>query len=130
MCHIVVTSVTLLTQSAICSLTLMDSAASKFYTNGHQGPGAHNWPLTKTFVLMAPDEPEGGTLGQELLVLFYILKHFRSRAFEQIPKTNYVDIKEKSCYKKYDGDDDANCLGRGEVNSSVKTKFPREFGLQ
>ena len=72
-----------------------------------------------------------GSIGEESFgVFFYILKHFRSRAFEQTPKTNYVDIKEKSCYKKYDGDDDANCLGRGEVNSSVKTKFPREFGLQ
>ena len=45
LCHIVVTSVTLLTQSAICSLTLMDSAASQFYTNGHWGPGAHNCPV-------------------------------------------------------------------------------------
>ena len=46
LCHIVVTSVTLLTQSAICSLTLMDSAASKFYTNGHQGLGltTGQWP--------------------------------------------------------------------------------------
>ena len=75
---------------------------------------------------------EKGVLAKKVLVFFfYILKHFRSRAFEQTPKTNYVDIKEKSCSKKYDGDDDdANCLGRGEVNSSVKTKFPREFGLQ
>ena len=46
LCHIVVTSVTLLTQSTICSRSLMDSAASKFYTNGHQGPGLTTvqWP--------------------------------------------------------------------------------------
>ena len=39
LCHIVVTSVTMLAQSTICTRPLMDSAASKFYTNGHQGPG-------------------------------------------------------------------------------------------
>ena len=57
LCHIVVTSVTLLAQSAICSLTLMDSPASQFYTNGHWGPRGSQLSsaVTRTFGLMAPE---------------------------------------------------------------------------